>query len=88
MRRLLFGPITGLVFALSAAAQTNPANGNTVRSEITPGNGGTPEQHVYIINTSSQAIILTSIRLVECDNVQGSCSTRSSSTSRSAKRSI
>jgi hypothetical protein len=33
-------------------------------------------QVIYVMNHSSHAIIVTSIRLMECENVQGNCGTR------------
>src|SRR5262249_37229447 len=33
-----------------------------------------PEQVIYVINSSSEPIIVTSVRLMDCQNVQGSCS--------------
>ncbi|MEZ4584845.1 MAG: hypothetical protein R2909_00385 [Gemmatimonadales bacterium] len=62
--------LASAALAPAGLAQTIPASGNTVRSEITPGNGSQPEHLVYVINNSSETVIVTSLRLIECQNVQ------------------
>jgi hypothetical protein len=70
-RPLLLAFVCLLPVAL--AAQEVPATNQTVDTELDTslGNG---DHVVYVINRSSQPIIVTSVRLIECENVQGSCS--------------
>lgn len=68
----LFAICLSGAFFRPAAAQSAPANTNNVVGSLEESGGG-GEQLVYVSNRSSQAIIVTSVRLSDCENVQGSC---------------
>ena len=55
------------------AGQNVPANNQSVDAELDTsiGNG---DHMIYVNNRSSVEIIVTSVRLMDCENVQGSCS--------------
>lgn len=59
-----------------ARAQDVPANGSTIVTDMEQSSGGDFPQVIYVMNHSSHAVIVTSIRLMECENVQGNCGIR------------
>src|ERR1041385_2818255 len=71
---LLAPALTGA--ALRVEAQDIPATGSTIVTEMEQGFGGEFSQLIYVMNHSTHAIICTSIRLMECENIQGNCGTR------------
>ena len=62
------------VVARALAAQDIPANLNTVTAPLEQSQGN-DDQIIYVDNRSSHTIIVTSVRLMECENVEGGCST-------------
>lgn len=58
----------------SASAQNPPTNTN-VSAELKVGANGS-DQVILVTNRSDQSIIVNSVTLKDCKNVQGSCSTR------------
>ena len=73
-RWVLVGALLGA--ASPAPAQGNPASTSTIETRLEQASGGDQASLIYIINRSSQQIIVTSIRLMECENIQGSCGVR------------
>jgi hypothetical protein len=71
---LLVPAFTGA--ALTAGAQDVPATGSTIVTDMEQSPAGEFSQLIYVMNHSSHAIIVTSLRLMECENVQGGCGTR------------
>src|ERR1051325_6803748 len=71
---LLAPALTGA--ALRVEAQDIPATGSTIVTEMEQGSGGEFSQLIYVMNHSTHAIIVTSTRLMECENLQGNCGTR------------
>jgi hypothetical protein len=71
---LLAPALTGA--ALRVEAQDIPATGSTIVTEMEQGSGGEFSQLIYVMNHSTHAIIVTSTRLMECENIQGNCGTR------------
>ena len=70
-----------LVPALTAAAfpvgaQDVAATSSTIVTDMEQSSAGDFSQIIYVMNHSSHAITVTSLRLMECENVQGSCGTR------------
>ncbi len=66
--------LAGLAFSPGIVAGQNvPATNQTVDAELDTslGNG---DHLIYVNNRSSVEIIVTSVRLIDCENVQGSCS--------------
>ncbi len=66
--------LASLVFSPGiVAGQNAPATHQTVDTELDTslGNG---DHMIYVNNRSSVEIIVTSVRLMDCENVQGSCS--------------
>ncbi len=71
--------LTGLLLVVLAAAANGQhirATNQTVTSRLEQSHGSSLEQVVYVSNRSSENIVLTSVRLMECENVQGSCASR------------
>lgn len=63
--------------AIPCAAQETPATSQTITTDMQQAMGGSElVQVIYVTNNSSQRIIVTSIRLMECENVQGNCGVR------------
>ena len=63
-------------WALPAVAQDVPPSSSTIITEMQQSGGADSDQLIYVINHSSHAIVVTSIRLMECENVQGNCGVR------------
>ena len=61
---------------LPAGAQHVPASSSTILTELEQPSGGDDAQLIYVMNHSTHPIIVTSIRMMECENVQGNCGTR------------
>ena len=70
----LFPALT--VIARPASAQDVPATSSTIVTEMEPSQGPEGGQLIYVTNHSTHAIVVISIRLIECENVQGSCGVR------------
>lgn len=71
---LLIPALAGAAFPVDA--QDVPATSSTIVTEMEQSSAGDFSQLIYVMNHSSHAIIVTSLRLMECENVQGSCGTR------------
>lgn len=66
----------GLWLASPCAAQDTPATSSTITTEMQQAQGGDIAQVIYVTNNSSHTVIVTSVRLMECENIQGSCGVR------------
>jgi hypothetical protein len=76
-----FRPAWLLVPALTGAAvrvdaQDVPATGSTIVTDMEQSPAGDFAWLIYVMNHSSHAIIVTSLRLMECENIPGNCGTR------------
>ncbi len=61
---------------IPAVAQDVPATGSTIVTEMEQTSGGDFAQVIFVTNHSTHSVIVTSLRLMECENVQGNCGTR------------
>jgi hypothetical protein len=59
-----------------ASAQDIPANSRTIDTELVHSEGPVGDRLIYVINRSSLVVFVTSVRLMDCENIQGNCSTR------------
>ncbi len=66
--------VLGLIEMHSLTAQDRRASLENIRFEAQQSEGGL-DHVIYVTNLSSDAIIVTGLRLYECENVQGACST-------------
>lgn len=70
--------LAGIIAGLGSSeigAQRDPATTQNVVGELEESEGSTRDHLIFVINRSSENIIVTSVRLLECENVQGSCAT-------------
>lgn len=71
---LVFSALAGA--AHPAGAQDVSASSSNILTELEQTTGGDDAQLIYVMNHSTHMIIVTSIRMMECENVQGNCGTR------------
>jgi hypothetical protein len=53
-----------------AAQRDDPPTSINVRAELQESEGGNGDRQVYVINGSSHSIVVTSVRLTDCENIQ------------------
>lgn len=64
-----------LGLAVVPLAAQQPANAYNVVGELEQTQGAASDHVIYVTNRSSETILVTSVRLMDCQNVQGNCGT-------------